>query len=722
MEARKTIVKKRSYGSIASLLLVLSMLTAIIYSVPTNAQPPLPPGVPRGDVYIAENHWGRFVDPYQFNPLVPGVPVGYGFGHLGCYGFLWYFNTTSGELIPWVAATYPEYSPDYSKMIVHIRRGVTWSDGRPYTADDLIFQVNLVKDDSRLSWHAIMKSWVKDVRKVDDYTVEFELTKPNTRFHLYLTAQLGMGLLPKHIFEEVLKKGEDILKFKNYPPVCLGPYNLKDVDPSGYWFLWERNEDWWGTKLYGLKPAPKYILFIHYGPDDKEALAWRRFELDSVRTWLPEVFETVYKDPEAVKYLGGFYGARAPYAWPYDACKKGPVFNVLRYPFNITEVRWALTYALDIREAINAFTGPDGSKPIPSPLPVIPTPKVVELFIKPLEPELIKYGYDPNLGWFRQDLAKAEELLKKVGFTRGPDGKWRLPNGERWVINIMTFAEIELESQRLAYIVAEQWRRFGIDTNVEPVAPGAFDSRLIKGEWEVVTYFPSCHFLPNDLGDILPRWHSRNCNPELPGLAWLTYNNWACYNFTKRAELDQTLEALEKAPFGSPEAIEATRKALLIWLEQMPWPQFFPVPFYTLNNRYCWEGFPEYPNNYYNDPVYWWPHFLIIVLQLKPTGRCTTKEAYTPTKFPQLPPVELVTKPATPTPTPTPTTPAIQVQTQTVVVTQTQRVTVTSPVPVTITAERVVTQADLPLTIGVAIATLVVGLLIGYLLLRRGRS
>jgi hypothetical protein len=35
---------------------------------------------------------------------------------------------------------------------------------------------------------------------------------------------------------------------------------------------------------------------------------------------LPEVFETVYKDPEVVKYLGGFYGAKAPYAWPYDAC------------------------------------------------------------------------------------------------------------------------------------------------------------------------------------------------------------------------------------------------------------------------------------------------------------------------------------------------------------------------------------------------------------------
>ncbi len=699
---------------IGILIVAILLITTQSASIRLEAQLPMLAGIPRGDVYIAENHWGRFVDPYHFNWLVPGVPVGYGHTHV-CAGYLWFFNTTSGELIPWVSATYPEYSPDYTKMRVYIRKGVTWSDGTPYTADDLVFQVNLIKGDSRLSWHAVLKTWVKDIRKIDDYTVEFELTNPNTRFHYYFMSQLGMPLLPRHVFKAVIDRGEDLLKFKFYPPVCLGAYKLKELDPTGYWFLWERNEDWWGTKLYGLKPGPKYVLFIHYGPDEREALAWRRFELDSVRTWLPEVFETVYKDPEAVKYLGGFYGTRAPYAWPYDACKKGPVYNVLKYPYNITDVRWALTYALDIREAINAFTGPDGSKPIPSPFPIIPYPKSVEIYIKPLEPELIKYGYDPSLGWFKQDLAKAEELLKRNGFSRGPDGKWRLPSGEKWTINIMTFAEIELESQRLAYIVAEQWRRFGIDVNVEPVAPGAFDSRLIKGEWEVVTYFPSCNFLPVDLGDILPRWHSKYCNPELPGLAWLTYSNWACYNFTKRSDLDKVLEELERSPPGSPQAIEATKKALLIWLEQMPWPQFFPVPFYTLNNRYCWEGFPEYPKNYYNDPVYWWPHFQIILLQLKPTGRCSMKEAYTPTKFPQIPPVEAVVKTPAPITQLTPT-PAVQ-QVQTIAITLVR--TYTLPATFTIATTVPVREIDWPTTAGIGVAVFIVGIAVGYLILRR---
>jgi peptide/nickel transport system substrate-binding protein len=687
----------------------------LLSAVPLSfGQLPLPAGVPRGDVYVAENHWGRFLDPYHFNWLVPGVPVGYGYGH-ACAGFLWFYNTTTGQLIPWVAAIGPEYSKDYTKMKVYIRKGVTWSDGAQYTADDLVFQVNLIKENSKLAWHAVLARWVKDIRKIDDYTVEFELTSPNTRFHYYLTSQLGMSLLPKHVFEEVIKRGEDITRFKFYPPVCLGAYVLKDVDPAGYWFIWERNENWWATKLYGIKPGPKYVLFIHYGPDEKEALAWRKLELDSVRTWLPEVFETVYKDPEVVKYLGGFYGAKAPYAWPYDACKKGPVFNVLKSPYDNSEVRWALTYALDIREAIEAFTGIDGSKPVPSPFPIIPYPKSVDVYIKPLESELAKYGYDPSLGWFKQDLARAEQLLIKNGFKRGPDGKWYLPTGEKWVINIMTFAEIELESQRLAFIVAEQWRRFGIETNVEPVAPGPFDSRLTRGEWEVVTYFPSCNFLPVDLGDILPRWHSKYCNTELPGLAWLTYSNWACYNFPRRAELDKTLEELEMTPPEDPKQVELVKKALVIWLEQMPWPQFFPVPFYTLNNRYCWEGFPEYPANYYNDPVYWWPHFQLILLQLRPTGRCPVKEAYTPTKFQIVPPE----KPAPPTPPPPTPAPTITTATVTVVSTAIQTVVSTvRTVETFVTTERITEWGTM---MAVSSALLVIGLVIGLVVGRLTR-
>jgi len=711
---------RRIFGISVTMILMAyvmaSLLTLLITTTSVSAQiPGVPPGTPRGDVYIAENHAGRYTDPYMFNPFVPGVLVGYGLSQLGG-NFLFYFDTTTGEWIPWVAATYPEYSMDFKTMKVYIRRGVTWSDGVPYTADDLVFQINLIKGNSRLSWHATVVAWVEDVYKEDDYTVVFKLKKPNPRFHYFLTAQIGMQLLAKHVWEKV----EDPLAFKNYPPLTLGPAILKDVDPGGNWFLWERNENWWATKKYGWKMAPKYVLFIHYGPDDKEALAMMKHELESVRTWLPEVFEIVYKDPEMPKWLGGFYGKGAPYAWPYDACMKGPVFNVLRWPYNITEVRRALAFAIDIREIIEAFTGIDGSKPVVSPLPIIPRPATVKAYFKPLEPELIKLGYDPEVGWWKYDPTTAENLLKSAGFTKGADGKWRLPDGTPWTIKIMTFAEVELESQRLAYLVAEQWRRFGVEVTVEPTEWAVYSPRLMAAEWEVATYFPGCNFLPVDLGDIINRWHSKYGVPENPGLGWLYYSNFALYKFDKRPELDAILEELEMTHPDDPKAAELARKALLIWAEQLPWPQFFPVPFYTLNDRYVWEGFPEYPANYYTDPVYWWPHFTFIVLNIRPTGNVPTSEAFTPPRpqlrLPHEIPIKIeITKTETTTVTTTAAAATVTVTTTSTTISTTTRTEISTTTAIsTVTSEVAVPTMDVASVAGAGIVALIIGVAVGW--------
>ena len=52
-------------------------------------------------------------------------------------------------------------------------------------------------------------------------------------------------MMPKHIFE----KEADPLAFKFNPPVSLGAYTLKDFDPNGKWYLWQRREDWKKTSL-----------------------------------------------------------------------------------------------------------------------------------------------------------------------------------------------------------------------------------------------------------------------------------------------------------------------------------------------------------------------------------------------------------------------------------------------------------------------------------------
>lgn len=687
-------------------LLVTFLVNMVSIATYINAQLPLPPDInaKRGDVLVIENHYGTHSDPMNFNYLVPGRP---GFGASGfsqvCAGFLWYINTTNSELISWLAAGPPVYSSDYRQMTVYLRRGITWSDGSPFTADDVVFHINMIKNTPGLSGNAIFARWVERVEKVDDYTVRFYLKEPNPRFHYFLTVIIYgspyQAIVPKKVWE-----GQDPLKFKFYPPLCLGPYVLKAVDPGGNWFLWERNENWWGTRLYGMKPAPKYVLFIHHGPEDKKALAMSRHELDAIRTFLPENFQIVWQNN---KYIGGWRSS-PPFAWPFDACVKGIAFNVLRYPYNITEVRLALRYAIDFKAIYEAFKGPDGSLPTPSALPVVRTPLADELYYKPLEPELIKMGYDPSIKWWKYDPQKAEQLLTSVGFKRGPDGKWYLPTGEKWVIRITAPSGFEMESQRIGFLVADQWKAFGIEVTVNPVESGVFSPSWSRGEFDVGTFWPGCSLLA-DLTPHIQWWASKYFDPAAPSVGW------ANYSFPRRAELNRIIDEMESTSPGDPKIYDLGRRALLIWAEQMPWIGFFPTPFYTINDNYVWTGWPSYPDRYYMDPVYWWAQMLFIILQLRPTGNVERVDQTMPGKPPVLP---LETPaPITPTPTPVQTTPTPIMQVVTVTLTSVKTATQVATVTTSVTTP--MPTIDIPTTAGIAVALFVVGLAIGWLIFRR---
>jgi peptide/nickel transport system substrate-binding protein len=596
--------------------------------LPVGAQLPLPAGVPRGDVLVIREQNAPIPDPYQFNERVPGRVISVTMVSLAAYAYLWIANGTNGELVPWLAEGV-NYSDDFTTCRIYTRKGAYWNDGVPFTAHDVVFTIQTSLNTPEWTTHSYAITWVESVTAENDATVLIKLKAPNPRFHYQFAAIIvstDWWIVPKHIWE-----GQDPVNFKFYPPLSIGPYNLKVVDPGGMWTFWEREENWWAYKLWGLKPSPKYVLSISYGPEEKNALAMARHELDTAMLTTSEVAEIAIKGGSP--YIVGFRD-EPPYAWPYCYCAKSLTFNLLRYPFNITEVRKALTFACNMSNFVLGFTGFDGSKPTTSPLPVIRNPTAQKLYYEPLKEELAELGVDTNRWLWKYDPAEAERLLLEAGFSKDANGKWLLPSGETWKIRVLGVPEWA-DINRLAFLIAEEWKKFGIDAEAELVEGSIWMTRYNRGEFDVVPMWLGCSVLW-DLTPHIQWWSSKYFMPEAPR------NGWQAYQFPDREKLDAIIEEMEMtSTIDKDKLVELGRRALLIWAKWYVWPCYFEIPFYVGQDTYAWYGWPVYPDNWYQDPLPWCAQFLFILLRLYPTGRVPTKDAL---------PMPGGTLPTTPTP------------------------------------------------------------------------
>src|SRR5690606_14349374 len=107
------------------------------------------PGVPRNETLILENPTGRVVPADDFNRWRPGIQsASTGLQQLGLDA-LWYIDPDAGIDGVWdnsLAAEKPIYNEDFTQMTVKLRQGIYWSDGVEFTADDLIYTVDIQKN------------------------------------------------------------------------------------------------------------------------------------------------------------------------------------------------------------------------------------------------------------------------------------------------------------------------------------------------------------------------------------------------------------------------------------------------------------------------------------------------------------------------------------------------------------------------------------------------
>ena len=430
-------------------------------------------------------------------------------------------------------------SDDLRSLTLHLRRGMKWSDGHPFTADDVMFwyddylgndEINPVKP----------KMWspggeLMTVEKLDDLTVRYSFAAPFPGGTVLMAAVPRDGnwttFAPRHYLEQfhisynpeandlakeagldnwyqLLRShwGLEIQSREDVDLPSIDTWVLDEVDAAGNKYF-TRNPYYWkidtaGNQLPYIDEQTRQLFdsmeTIHLQVINGE-LSYAAFH--SVLNNYP-----LYKSNEAeggyrVLLWKSLRGAEQTFYW--NQTSKDPV---LREIFNDIRFRQATSLAIN-RDEINdsLFFG----RAVPRQATVNPDNELFEPWMADHYAE-----YDPD---------RANELLDEMGLEWDADGEYRLrPDGKRIAV-VFPYRELEGPKQRINELAQEYWKAIGIDVTLKQVSSKLFWEMVNANEVDLggkhldmntVTGLYSCTFCR-----FRPSWGVSNGRP------WQTWYN-----------------------------------------------------------------------------------------------------------------------------------------------------------------------------------------------------
>src|SRR5580765_1589044 len=320
-------------------------------------------------------------------------------------------------------------SPDGRTYTLELRRGICFSDGHPFNADDVVFSFTVYQDEKV---HAPQRDLLKigenpiQVRKLDPYRVAFELSQP------YAAAERlfdNVSILPRHLLHEAYEKGELARTWGlNTSPDAiagLGPFRVKQYS-AGQQLVLERNPFYW--KADAEKNRLPYLDDLAFAPvpsEDAEVIRFQAGDVDVIDNINAENYAVLEKAQAAKHYRLHDLGPGMEYDFLFFnlndlSAKQLPEISRKQQWFRRDEFRQAVSAAID-REAIVRLVYYGRAASLPGHV----TPGN-------------KLWINASLPQPAQSLEKAQALLRSAGFSRRPDGKLVDPHGDLVEFSIVT--------------------------------------------------------------------------------------------------------------------------------------------------------------------------------------------------------------------------------------------------------------------------------------------
>ena len=124
-----------------------------------------------------------------------------------------YYSAFADKEYMWLAESY-KYTADFKELTIKTRSGIKWSDGKPFSAEDVVYTLTSLRDlGPKVRWGVDVQQFMQEAKATDRNTVVIKFKVPAPRFFWFLTYKydIGVYIVPKHIFQ-----GQDWTMFKHF--------------------------------------------------------------------------------------------------------------------------------------------------------------------------------------------------------------------------------------------------------------------------------------------------------------------------------------------------------------------------------------------------------------------------------------------------------------------------------------------------------------------------